>query len=58
MKDHNSRSENNRETFEFYEEIDEVLGCKPNITPKRVLECGLAEDQTTVVKQIKIVMPN
>ena len=47
VKDHNSRSGNNRETFEYYEEIDVVLGCKPNITPKSVLECGLAEDTST-----------
>ena len=47
MKDHNSRSGNDRETFEYFEEIDEVLGCKPNITPKRVLECGLAADNTS-----------
>ena len=44
MKDHNSRSGNNRESFEYYDEIDEVLGSKPNITPKEAVECGLAED--------------
>ena len=47
MKDHNSRSGNDRETFEYFEEIDEVLGCKPNITPKGVLDCGLAADDTS-----------
>ena len=47
VKDHNSRSGNDRETFEYLEEVDEVLGCKPNITPKRVLECGLAADDTS-----------
>ena len=47
VKDHNSRSGNDRVTFEYFEEIDEVLGCKPNITPKRVLECGLAADVTS-----------
>ena len=47
MKDHNSRCGNDRETFEYLEEVDEVLGCKPNITPKRVLECGLAADDTS-----------
>ena len=31
----------------YFEEIDEVLGRKPNITPKRVLECGLAADDTS-----------
>ena len=44
VKDHNSRSGNNRESFEYYDEIDEVLGSKPNITPKEAVECGLAED--------------
>ena len=44
VKDHNSRSGNNRESFENYDEIDEVLGSEPNITPKEVVECGLAED--------------
>ena len=47
VKDHNSRSGNDRETFEYFEEIDEVLGCKPNIAPKRILECGLAADDTS-----------
>lgn len=41
IKDHNNRSGNNRETFEYYEDLDVVLGCKPNITPKFVLDCGL-----------------
>ena len=44
VKDHNSRSGNNRESFEYYEEMDEVLGSKPNITPKEVVDCGLVED--------------
>ena len=44
VKDHNSRSGNNRESFEYYDEIDEVLGSEPNITPEEVVECGLAED--------------
>ena len=44
VKDHNSRSGNNRKSFEYYDEMYEVLGSKPNITPKEVVECGLAED--------------
>lgn len=43
VKDHNGRSGNNRETFEYYEDMDTVLGCKPNITPKLVVEGGLGE---------------
>lgn len=46
VKDHNSRTGNDRETFEYLEQINKVLSCKPNITPKRVLECGLAIDDT------------
>ena len=41
VKDHNSWSGNNWELFECYDEIVEVLGSKPNISPK---ECGFAED--------------
>lgn len=46
VKDHNSQSGNNWEWFEYYDEIYEVLGSKPNITPKDV-KCGLAEDANT-----------
>ena len=44
VKDHNSRSGNTRESFEYFDEMDEVLGSKPNIMPKEVGECGLAGD--------------
>ena len=37
VKDHNSRSGNNRESFEYYDEIDKILGSKPKITPKKLL---------------------
>ena len=47
MKDHNSRSGNNRETFDYFDEIDAVLGCKPNIAPKCVFECGFSEDASS-----------
>ncbi|XP_068695949.1 myb/SANT-like DNA-binding domain-containing protein 1 [Montipora foliosa] len=47
VKDHNSRSGNNRETFDYFDEIDAVLGCKPNIAPKRVFECGFSEDASS-----------
>ncbi|KAK3741556.1 hypothetical protein QZH41_002939 [Actinostola sp. cb2023] len=42
-KDHNGRSGHNRETYEYYEELDSVLGYKPNISPRCVVDCGLAE---------------
>ena len=44
VKDHNFRSGNTRESFECYDEIDEVLGSKPNITPKEVVERGFGKD--------------
>ena len=47
VKDHNSRSGNNREIFDYFDEIDAVLGCKPNIAPKRVFECGFSEDASS-----------
>ena len=47
LKDHNYRSGNNRETFDYFDEIDAVLGCKPNIAPKRVFECGFSEDASS-----------
>ena len=47
VKDHNSRSGNNRETFDYFDEIDAVLGCKPNIAPKCVFECGFSEDASS-----------
>ena len=47
VKDHNSRSGNNRETFDYFYEINAVLGCKPNIAPKRVFECGFLEDASS-----------
>ena len=31
--DHNSTSGNERKTYKYYNEIDEILGCKPNIVP-------------------------
>ncbi|KAK3745599.1 hypothetical protein QZH41_005840 [Actinostola sp. cb2023] len=40
VKDHNGRSGNNRETSPYYEDLDEILGSRPKITPKKVIECG------------------
>ena len=47
VKNHNSRSGNNRATFDYFDEIDALLGCKPNIAPKRVFECGFSEDASS-----------
>lgn len=43
VKDHNNKSGNDRITFPYFNDINEVLGCKPRITPKRVAECGFDE---------------
>ena len=43
VKDHNSKSGNNRETFTYYEELNEILGCRPKIAPKTVIECGFED---------------
>lgn len=40
VKDHNKRSGNNRETFAYFEDMDAVMGCKPNITPVNVVHSG------------------
>ena len=33
------------ETFEYFEELDEVLGCKPNIIPNHLAECAFDQDK-------------
>jgi len=43
VKDYNSKSGNNQETFTYYEELNEILGCRPKITPKTVIECGFED---------------
>ncbi len=43
VKDHNNKSGNNRETFTYYEELNEILGCRAKITPKTVIECGFED---------------
>jgi len=37
VKDHNSKSGNGLETFTYYEELNEILGCRAKITPKTVV---------------------
>ena len=44
VKDHNNRSGNDRETFTYYEDLNEILGCRAKITPKTVVECGFEDD--------------
>ena len=54
VKDHNSRSGNNRETFGYFDEIDAVLGCKAKIAPKRVFERGFSEDVSSSSSSMEI----
>ena len=44
MKDHNNKSGNDRETFTYYEDLNEILGCRAKITPKTVVQCGFEDD--------------
>jgi len=43
VKDHNNKSGNERITFPYFDDLNDVLGCKPRITPKKVAECGFDE---------------
>ena len=45
VKDHNSRSgnDNNQDSFDYFDELNDVLGCKPNIAPRHVVESGLLD---------------
>ena len=44
VKDHNNRSGNDRETFTYYEDLNEKLGRRAKITPKTVVECGFEDN--------------
>lgn len=44
VKDHNNKSGNDRETFTYYAELNEILGCRPKITPNSIIECGFEDD--------------
>ena len=43
VKDHNNKSRNDRITFPYFDDLNDVLGCKPRITPKKAAECGFDE---------------
>ena len=45
VKDHNSRSgnDNNQDSFDYFDELNDVLGCKPNIAPRHVVDSGLLD---------------
>ena len=44
VKDHNNRSGNDRINFPYFDDLKEVLDCKPRITPKKVGECGFERE--------------
>ena len=44
VKDHNNKSGNDRETFTYYEDLNEILGCRPKITSKSVIDCRFEDD--------------
>ena len=48
VKDHNSKSGNDCESFTYYEELNEILGCRAKITPKTVVECGFIDDNSII----------
>ena len=48
VKDHNNKSGNNRETFTYYQDLNEILGCSAKITPKAVIECGFEDDRLPI----------
>ncbi|KAK2553061.1 hypothetical protein P5673_025788 [Acropora cervicornis] len=48
VKDHNSKSGNDRESSAYYEELNEILGCRAKITPKTVVECGFIDDNSAI----------
>jgi len=43
VNDHNNKSRNEHITFPYFDHLNDVLGCKPRITPKKVVECGFDE---------------
>ena len=48
VKDHNSQSGNDRESFAQYEQLNEILGCRAKITPKTFVECGFIDDNSAI----------
>ena len=48
MRDHNSKSGNDRETSTYFEELNEILSCRAKITPKTVVECGFIDDSSVI----------
>lgn len=48
MKDYNNESGNGREIFTYYEELNDILGCRVKITFKIVVECGFEDDNLVI----------
>lgn len=43
VKDHNNKSGNGRITFQFYQQMDSILGDKPSVNPINVLDSSREE---------------
>ena len=48
VKDYIKKRENDRITFSHFDNINEILGCKPSIIPTKVAECGFLENLLSV----------
>lgn len=61
IKDHNNKSWNDHITFPYFDDINEVLGCKLRITPKKVTEqasaCASASPCPSTPSVLKAVTP-
>ncbi len=44
MKDHNNKSGHGRITFPFYDQMDRILGDKPSVTPRNILDSSREEE--------------
>ncbi|XP_068679213.1 uncharacterized protein [Montipora foliosa] len=48
VKDRNNKSGNGSGTFTYFEELNEILGCRAKITPKTVIECGFDDNNSAI----------
>ncbi|KAL0149633.1 hypothetical protein M9458_055160 [Cirrhinus mrigala] len=48
VKDHNSKSGNGRITFQFYDQMDRILGDKPSVTLTNVLDSSQDREDTDI----------
>ena len=48
VKDHNGKSRNDRESFTYYEELNEILGCRAKIISRTIVESGFTDDNSVI----------